>query len=260
MDILHYEISGNGPPIVLLHGYLSSLRYWDAIRVQLATDYTVITVDLLGFGDSPKPDKNGYTYEEHLDWIKRTLEHVGINCPMLVAGHSMGSLLGLRLAAEEPTLVSDLVLINPPVFNDAAEARQELSRNPLIRISLYWRLHRLVCPVMRTKPMQFLMRQAVPPIFRGMETYAFCSTAISRFRSLCRVIEEQHFLDDLARTVITPIVIQGKGERLMYQRNLSRISQESDFKLVLTNTAHHTLLEDPHVVVETIRKTAISVI
>ena len=68
-DILYYEKTGQGPIIVLLHGYMTAGRYWDSVRTQLGKNYTVITIDLLGFGNSPKPKHSNYDYEEHLAWV-----------------------------------------------------------------------------------------------------------------------------------------------------------------------------------------------
>src|ERR1700733_6478227 len=144
VGILNYEVSGSGPIVVLLHGYLCSLRYWDTLRAELETSHTVIVIDLLGFGDSPKPKTLNYSYHDHISWLKRTLEHCGVgDQSVILGGHSMGALLALRYAAMYPQTVCKLMLLNIPLFKDAEEAHQELSgTNIFFRASLYWQLHR----------------------------------------------------------------------------------------------------------------------
>src|SRR5438309_2284058 len=52
---IRYRVSGGGPPVVLVHGWLSSERIWEQIADRLAQRFTVYTLDLVGFGESDKP-------------------------------------------------------------------------------------------------------------------------------------------------------------------------------------------------------------
>jgi pimeloyl-ACP methyl ester carboxylesterase len=83
--VLNCEKSGQGP-VVLFHDYLSFLRYWDELRSVLERDHTVIAVDLLGFGNSPKPRDSQYDYDEHLEWIEHTLEACDLRGPWYLRG------------------------------------------------------------------------------------------------------------------------------------------------------------------------------
>jgi pimeloyl-ACP methyl ester carboxylesterase len=244
-QILNYEISGRGPVVVLLHGYLSSLRYWDTLRISLEKDHTVVAIDLLGFGNSPKPKKDAYGYDDHIGWIKRTLDHCGIHEPVLLAGHSMGALLALRYGSEYPESVRSLLLMNTPLFKNAQEARRELaSTNLFFRASLYWELHRLICPIMRNAAMKMILRRALPLQYKGMETYIFSSSAEARNRSLKNIIEAQHGMFELKHLSIPATLIAGKKERPAYLENLRYVSQTQNLKILLTDTGHHTPLEN----------------
>lgn len=245
--ILNYEISGKGPVIVLLHGYLSSLRYWDELRSELEQDHTVVALDLLGFGNSPKPRNIRYSYDDHLVWIKRTLDYCGIHEPVLLAGHSMGALLALRYASTYSNAVHKLLLLNTPLFKNAREARTQLAgTNLFFRASLYWEMHRVIVPVMRSKAMKKILRAALPTQFKGMESYIFLSSVESRGKCLRNVIEAQNSLYDLAHIDRVPVtLVQGTKERPMYLHNLLRVTPKQDWQILLTDTGHHTPIENP---------------
>jgi pimeloyl-ACP methyl ester carboxylesterase len=247
--VLNYEKSGSGPTVVLLHGYLSSLRYWDEIRTSLEKDHTVITLDLLGFGSSPKPKKSYYNYDDHLQWIKRTLDSFDMQEPFILCGHSMGALLALRFSLEYPESVRRLLLMNTPLFKDATEARQQLAGTSLfVRLFLYWGLHRLIIPVMRIGITKKLIRSFLPVNYKGMETYISTSSVESRGRSLRNIIEAQSSLYDLERLNIPTILVQGTMERPMYIENLLRVHAKPGLDILLPETGHHTTVDKPELV------------
>ncbi len=64
-DLVHYEVLGRGLPIILVHGWIGSWRYWVPLMQQLHVKYRVYALDLFGFGDSSKnPQK--YTIDEQV--------------------------------------------------------------------------------------------------------------------------------------------------------------------------------------------------
>jgi len=244
--VLNYEVSGSGPVVVLLHGYLCSLRYWDALKPLLVERYTVVTIDLLGFGSSMKPADSAYDYAEHVAWIRRTVEECAGDRPIILAGHSMGALLALRYAAQYPDQVSRLLLVNMPLFANPAQARRELSGTSLLyRVGLYWGLHLLIWPLMRNCWGGFLMRQTLPLNFRGMETYVFAGTAEARARSLRNVIERQDIASDMWELRMPVALVVGKEDRAVYQQNVSQGECYRDCEVLMLDGGHHLPLEDP---------------
>jgi pimeloyl-ACP methyl ester carboxylesterase len=244
--LLNYEISGQGPVIVLLHGYLSSLRYWDNLRMALAHDYTVITIDLLGFGESPKPKMVQYGYNDHISWIKRTLDHCGVDQPAIVMGHSMGALLALRFSSTYPLAIRQLVLMNMPLFQNLKQAHRELAGTSIVyKVGLYYGLHRLVWPLMRNTVSRVAMRKVMPAAFLGMETYMFRATAGARNGSLRNVIEGQRSFSELQRLNVATTLVIGLKDRLIYQKNMRHFVHTPHLGILLANTGHHTPIERP---------------
>ncbi len=87
---LHYEDHGDGPPVVLIHGYPLSGRAWDKqVPALLDNGFRVITYDRRGFGKSSQPT-TGYDYDTFADDLCRLVEELDLSDVTLV-GHSMGT-------------------------------------------------------------------------------------------------------------------------------------------------------------------------
>jgi pimeloyl-ACP methyl ester carboxylesterase len=94
--MLAYEVDGQGPPLLLIHGTMSSRRVWDPVRERLARERRLILIDLPGMGDSPVlPDAN--VPSQWMEAIGEVLDQVRASRPA-VMGHSMGGWTALELA------------------------------------------------------------------------------------------------------------------------------------------------------------------
>lgn len=107
---------GRGTPVVLLHGIASNHRSWGYVLPHIKNDSRVIALDLLGFGQSPKPEENEYTVQEHARAVLATLHKLRVRGPIVLAGHSMGGLVAVEIAKQRPKLVQQLVLCGMPLY------------------------------------------------------------------------------------------------------------------------------------------------
>lgn len=127
-QLLHIESDeGSGEVLVLLHGIESTASYWKSLVPALAEHRRVITIDLLGFGKSPKPANIGYSIAEHIAWLHRTLESLEIK-QFALAGHSLGSVIALAYASTYPDQVTSLTFFSPVFLPEGMR-----STDPLIR-------------------------------------------------------------------------------------------------------------------------------
>ena len=113
---IHVVMEGEGPVIILLHGYLSSLKQWDGWSSELQKDYTVIRFDIPPFGLSGPDPKNEYNSERAYTLFVALVESLGYE-NFAIAGTSSGSILALRYAADYPKRVSKLLLSTVPAYN-----------------------------------------------------------------------------------------------------------------------------------------------
>ncbi|MFY9343354.1 MAG: alpha/beta fold hydrolase [Planctomycetota bacterium] len=104
-----YLDAGDGPPVLLVHGFGGSMWHWEYQQAALAPHFRVITLDLPGSGLSDKPDI-AYTPEELVAFVCGFLDALGIHRAALV-GNSMGAGLAIGMAVAHPERVDRLVLI-----------------------------------------------------------------------------------------------------------------------------------------------------
>lgn len=111
---LHVERSGRaGPAVVLLHDFGASTFQWRWVAPALATQgYTVVAVDLLGFGESDRPVGALTAPGAQAELLERALTALRLSTVHLV-GHGLGAVVALMLAAEHPQRVLRLGLIDP---------------------------------------------------------------------------------------------------------------------------------------------------
>jgi haloalkane dehalogenase len=112
---MHYvdEGPGNAKPVLMLHGEPSwSYLYRSMIPVFVDAGMRAVAPDLIGFGKSDKPTARSiFSYQQHMDWITAWLEAVDLRGVTLIC-QDWGSLLGLRLAAENPDRFDRIVVAN----------------------------------------------------------------------------------------------------------------------------------------------------
>jgi pimeloyl-ACP methyl ester carboxylesterase len=106
---LYYELYGNGPPILLLHGFALDRRLWRPQIEALSERHLVISYDARGFGRSANPGPRAYSHFTDAAALLRYLD-VG---PVLAVGHSVGAYQLLELSLARPDLVSGLVALCP---------------------------------------------------------------------------------------------------------------------------------------------------
>src|ERR671921_1783119 len=109
---LHYVIGGRGDPVVLLHGWPETWYAWHHVMPVLAKNYTVVAPDLRGLGDSSKPPI-GYDGKTLAEDIHQLVTQLGFNTISLV-GHDIGTWVAYPYAAEYPTEVEKLVIMEVP--------------------------------------------------------------------------------------------------------------------------------------------------
>lgn len=109
---LHYTRTGGAkPPLVLLHGLMTSGRCWVDLARALEPDYDVIMPDARGHGQSGAPD-HGYRYEDHAADVAGLLQALQLP-PAFLLGHSMGGMTAAVVASRYPQLLRGLVLADP---------------------------------------------------------------------------------------------------------------------------------------------------
>lgn len=107
---IHYEVTGTGHPVVLVHGHGLDSRLWMEQAPALSRSYTVVRYDLRGHGRS-QASSTGYSRPHYTGELHRLILHLGFSRPSLV-GHSLGGSVALEYALAHPDRLAALVLTN----------------------------------------------------------------------------------------------------------------------------------------------------
>jgi pimeloyl-ACP methyl ester carboxylesterase len=125
--------SGEGPPVVLLHGLFVDHRTWDAVIDELAPEFRVVAPDFPGFGDSEKPPVSRFPY--HVDAFTGVVAdlYAGLDLGRAaVIGHGLGGAVAMTLAARHPELVSRLVLVDSLSYEAPVDLRRRIALLPVV--------------------------------------------------------------------------------------------------------------------------------
>lgn len=123
---ISFTDSGEGTAIIFLHGFLENKKMWQDYVALFSKKYHVITIDLLGHGET---ECLGYVHEmeENANAVNQVLEHLNIEKAIIV-GHSMGGYVGLAFAELYPEKIQKLVLLNSTSKEDSAEKKLNRTR------------------------------------------------------------------------------------------------------------------------------------
>jgi 2-hydroxymuconate-semialdehyde hydrolase len=109
---MRYQVKGEGTPLILIHGFASSIVTWHRNIDDLARDHRVYAIDLKGWGLSDKPSDGDYSLLAQAHHLRTFMLEMGIERAVLV-GHSMGGTVCAHFAIEYPAAVLGIVLIDP---------------------------------------------------------------------------------------------------------------------------------------------------
>jgi len=107
---VRFNIAGEGPPVVLIHGVAGRAAQWDQTMLQLAEKHTVIAPDLLGHGESAKP-RGDYSLGAFASGVRDLLIGLDIEGATVV-GHSLGGGIAMQFAYQFPERCQRLVLVS----------------------------------------------------------------------------------------------------------------------------------------------------
>ena len=125
---LYVRLGGQGPAVVLLHGYGETGDMWAPLAVELARDHTVVAPDLRGMGLSSRPE-SGYDKKTQARDIAGVLNALGIEKADLVT-HDIGNMVGYAFAVQYPARVTRFVIMDAPL--PGIGPWEEILKNPLL--------------------------------------------------------------------------------------------------------------------------------
>lgn len=126
--IIHYEVLGHGKPVIFLHSWIGSWRYWIPSMQFVSSRFRAYAIDFWGFGASKKIVSR-YALEKQVELLGGFIGQMGIERTTLV-GHGLGSIIGTYFAADFSNIVERVMLISFPMGLQKAHTRLH-SKSPV---------------------------------------------------------------------------------------------------------------------------------
>lgn len=129
--IVYYR-TGSGEPVLLVHGITTYSFIWRNIVPLLSKSHDVITIDLLGCGESDMPLDVSYAIKDHAERLKEVITALGISKFHFV-GHDLGGGMGQIFAVRNPQMLFDLTVINTVAYDFWPVQPITAMRTPVVR-------------------------------------------------------------------------------------------------------------------------------
>jgi pimeloyl-ACP methyl ester carboxylesterase len=220
---LAFEEEGDGPLVVLLHGFPEDRRTWRRQLSALArAGFRAVAPDLRGYHDSPKPrDIDSYKLQAIVGDVTELIESLGGRC--MLVGHDWGATTAWFVAMTRPDLVERLAILNIPHPSAMTRAlKRSLSQRMRMTYALFFQLPLLPELVMRVFG-RFIMRRLGPFTKQQLDDYARAWRGSMRpmlnyYRALRRTRGE---LRKLIRPIDVPVLfIWGEREPFIVEQAL----------------------------------------
>ncbi len=227
---------GHGQPVVLIHGMASSNRMWGHVLPTIKSNARIVAVDLLGFGDSPKPKDSEYTVQDHAEAIIRTLHRKGIWHNAIIVAHSMGALIAVEIAKQKPHLVQELILCGMPLYRFDSKKRL-LPRQESFYLSLYEKF--LTVDGYALKTAERIKKMKPNMLGFGLNK----QTEYAALKSLENVIMNQTTYDDVQSLKQPVHLIIGRFDVLAIRRHLLSLAKANSHITVQQLNEQHEVTE-----------------
>jgi pimeloyl-ACP methyl ester carboxylesterase len=118
---VHYEVLGRGKPLLFLHGWVGSWRYWVPAMQSTCVSFRTYALDLWGFGDTTK-EVSFYSLEQQVLLLSMFIKEIGIGRVALI-GHGLGAIVAALYAEQNSKLVDRILAVSLPENNQILNTR-----------------------------------------------------------------------------------------------------------------------------------------
>lgn len=258
---LHYVTQGEGPLMLMLHGFPEFWYSWRHQIPEFAQDFKVVALDLRGYNDSDKPnEQSAYVMNEFIKDIEGVIKELGYQKCVLV-GHDWGGAIAWNFAYAHPQMLERLIILNlphPAKFAQGLRTPQQLLRSYYVFVfQLPWLPELLL---------QSLNYQAIETVFKGtaVNKSAFTKADIDAYKDAAakrgavtamlnyyRNIFQQRMLNPNWSVLEVPtLMIWGENDTALGKElTYDTVAYVRDFQIkYIPNSGHWVQQEQPELV------------
>lgn len=203
--------------VLFIHGIGGSGQAWNKVIDKLPKDIRVVTIDLLGFGRSPRPAGAVYSAKTQARSVLATLLRLRLRGPVIIVGHSLGSLVAVEVAKRYPVLIRSLILCSPPFYQLYEDEKRFLPRSDKVL--------KIVYQTATKHPGQFLQITSIAVRYKLLN--ALFSVTAENIHSYMGALEatiiNQTSLDDAKKLRLPIVILHGTLDPTVVARNLKEL-------------------------------------
>ncbi len=236
--LVHYELVGRrGQPVIFLHSWLGSWRYWLPTMEYVSERYRAYALDFWGFGESDRRE-SAFSISEYVDMLHRFLGNMGMSNVVLV-GHGLGGMVAIRAATEHPQLFQKVMTVATPI--------QGSQLQPIVKPGAFSRL------LGRANPSNVWAKQVRSMNFNDQhmqkeivdDTESLSEVVV---QSVMTSVIETNLAPDLGRMEIPLLAIYGeKDSMISVDERLNEETKTFRQVLKLPKSGHFPFLDQPNI-------------
>jgi len=236
---LNVQVAGRGPPLIFIHGWAASMRFWQFQVPHFSRRYRVVTYDLRGHGSSGKPPRDCYSVSHHVGDLECIVGELGLSMPILV-GHSLGGMIAMEYAVAHPRDVQALVLVGAsprPAFNWR-------ERSKMVMFEWIIRFSRRLASRLTRRTLFSLGRD--PKIVEWVRRESL-RTPTKVLLACLRAAREFDVMDRLGELQMPTALVVGENDRTIPPQLLDYMVRAipKATRLNLTGAGHNCMLDNP---------------
>lgn len=234
LNVRHYRKPKKPRATVLfIHGIGNSGDAWHDVIERLPKDVRVVTIDLLGFGNSPRPKWAIYNARTQANAVLATYLKLRITSQVIVVGHSLGALVGIEMAKRYPLLVESLILCSPPLYDTSDTKNSILPKSDRLLRQLY--------KSAQQRPEEFVRLSAFAMKYKLINrSFSVTSESVEYYMAaLESTIVNQTSYDDAYKLRTPTLIIKGTLDPFIVNRNLRKlVKSNSNIKMATVIAGH----------------------
>jgi len=219
--------------VLFIHGIGNSGHVWNTVIEKLPKNIRVVTIDLLGFGQSPRPSWVVYSAKTQARSVLATYFRLRLRGQVIIVGHSLGSLVAVEIAKRYPLLVRSLILCSPPFYQLYDDEKRLLPRSDMVLKNIF--------ATAQKYPERFLQVAAIAMRYKLINAiFSVTKENIDSYMGTLEatIVNQTSFVD--AKKLRLPIeLLHGTLDPVVVARNLKQLAGErSNVTLTQVVAAH----------------------
>lgn len=217
---------------ILIHGIGNTLKSWEEVVDAMPNDVRIIGIDLLGFGDSPRPEWAVYSARTQARSVGATLLGMKLTQRPIIVGHSLGALVAVAVARRYPFLLKGLVLCSPPFYKPFQGEKRIPSADDMLR-KIYTIAKR------HPEQLEYFSPLAVRLGLANKALNITSDNVSSYMAALESSVINQTALEDVVQLKLPIDIFYGRFDPVVIRRHITNLAkQQSNITAIGLNAGH----------------------